>query len=159
LLAGQQRTRGGELKQSRIVAGDLISKRIRPDQVQGRALPNAPTRSGHASSATTSPVRSRSSHRRPDTQGANKMALRSGLTITARHSDAGDPAPELFSQRKMPDIKPFRLQVDRQTKSSYDSLETAEAAGLAIKTAHPVVQVSIYDVIACENRLIELPAP
>ncbi len=86
------------------------------------------------------------------------MALRSGSTITARHSDAAEPAQELFSQRRVPDIKQFRLQVDRQTKSSYDSMETAEAAGLAIKTAHPVVQVSIYDVIAGENRLIELPS-
>lgn len=85
------------------------------------------------------------------------MAMRSGLKITARHSDSEAPAQELFSQRKRPDIKQFRLQVDRQTKSSFDSIEDAESAGLAIKTAHPVVQVSIYDVVAGENRVIELP--
>ena len=39
----------------------------------------------------------------------------------------------------------YRLQVDRQTKNSYATHDAAEAAGAAIKKAHPVVQVSIYD--------------
>ena len=39
----------------------------------------------------------------------------------------------------------FRLQVDRQTKATYGSMEEAEKAGKAIKAAHPIVQVSVYD--------------
>lgn len=46
-------------------------------------------------------------------------------------------------------IKPamarYRLQVDRQTKATFASLDDARAAGQAIKKAFPVVQVSIYD--------------
>ena len=39
----------------------------------------------------------------------------------------------------------YRLQVDRQTKNSYPTHEAAEAAGAAIKEAHPLVQVAVYD--------------
>ncbi|MBX9841647.1 MAG: hypothetical protein K2Z80_07560 [Xanthobacteraceae bacterium] len=39
----------------------------------------------------------------------------------------------------------FRLQVDRQTKTAFDTLSEAEKAGQKIKKAHPLVQVSIYD--------------
>jgi hypothetical protein len=39
----------------------------------------------------------------------------------------------------------YRLQVDRQTKMSYTTHDAAETAGAAIKKAHPVVQVTIYD--------------
>ena len=86
------------------------------------------------------------------------MAARTGIKFTAsRLNDHDEPAQDQFSQRKRPDIKQFRLQVDRQTKASFDSVDDAQAAGLVIKTAHPIVQVSIYDVTAGENRIIELP--
>ena len=39
----------------------------------------------------------------------------------------------------------YRLQVDRQTKNSYATHDAAETAGAAIKKAHPLVQVTIYD--------------
>jgi hypothetical protein len=81
---------------------------------------------------------------------------RIGTKITAKHLDNDETAQEQFSQRRRPDIKKYRLQVDRQTKSSYDSLEDAEAAGLAIKTAHPVVQVSIYDAAEGMTKIIEV---
>jgi hypothetical protein len=72
-----------------------------------------------------------------------------------------DPAPEAeqpSSQRRRPEAGRYLLQVDRQTKSSYPTTESAEAAGLAIKTAHPLVQVSVYDSVECLNKLVELPA-
>ena len=83
--------------------------------------------------------------------------------------EAADPAPEAdqptsqradqpASQRKRPETGRYLLQVDRQTKSSYATAEFAEAAGLAIKTGHPIVQVSIYDSDECLNKLVELPA-
>jgi hypothetical protein len=86
------------------------------------------------------------------------MAQRPTGTISVKRSAAiEDPDDELFSQRRRPDVKQFRLQIDRQTKSSYDSLADAQAAGLAIKTAHPIVQVSIYDSTAGETHLVTLP--
>jgi hypothetical protein len=75
--------------------------------------------------------------------------------------EAGAPAPETdepLSQRKRPETGRYLLQVDRQTKASYPTAETAEAAGIAIKTGHPLVQVSVYDSVECQNTLVELPA-
>jgi hypothetical protein len=77
--------------------------------------------------------------------------------------EGADPAPEPDqpvkpnSQRKRPEAGRYLLQVDRQTKGSYATASAAEAAGLAIKTGHPIVQVSIYDSVDCQNKLVELP--
>jgi hypothetical protein len=65
---------------------------------------------------------------------------------------------EAFSQRKRPEVGRFWLQVDRQTKGSYATAEAAETAGMVIKKAHPVVQVSVYDSVDSVNTRIDLPA-
>ena len=83
------------------------------------------------------------------------MALRTKLMV--KEPDQEEPAQELFSQRRKPDAGQFRLQVDRQTKASFTTLEAAEEAGMIIKRAHPVVRVSVYDAVECLNRIIELP--
>jgi hypothetical protein len=69
------------------------------------------------------------------------------------HEAAGPPSP---SQRKQPEGR-FRLQVDRQTKAAYSTLEEAEAAGTAIKKTHPIVQVAVYDNAESVNKIIQLP--
>jgi len=51
----------------------------------------------------------------------------------------------------------FRLQVDRQTKSTYATFDAAEAAGIAIKKGHPLVHVGVYDHIEGINKIIQLP--
>ena len=51
----------------------------------------------------------------------------------------------------------FRLQVDRQTKATYATLEAAEAAGLAIKKSHPIVYVGVYDHLEGINKVIQMP--
>jgi hypothetical protein len=66
------------------------------------------------------------------------------------------PPSEPFGQRKRPDVGQYRLQVDRQTKSTYTTLEEAEQAGSAIKRAHPIVQVAVYDSKEGINTIIEL---
>ena len=65
---------------------------------------------------------------------------------------------EVFSQRKRPDLGRFLLQVDRQTKGSYLTLEAAQAAALVIKKNYPIVKVSVYDSVDNSNTLIETPA-
>ena len=65
---------------------------------------------------------------------------------------------EVFSQRKRPESGRYLLQVDRQTKGSYQTSEAAQSAGLAIKTGYPIVQVSVYDSVEYTNTLVELPA-
>jgi hypothetical protein len=47
--------------------------------------------------------------------------------------------------------------VDRQTKESYATSEAAEAAGLAIKKAYPILHVAVYDSVAGVTRVTELP--
>jgi hypothetical protein len=66
-------------------------------------------------------------------------------------------AEKLVTQRKRPDGGRFRLQVDRQTKESYTTYEAAEAAGMAIKKAYPVLQVAVYDGIDNVSKILELP--
>ena len=58
--------------------------------------------------------------------------------------EAEETAPAAAGQGRAA-MDRYRLQVDRQTKTSYATHEAAEAAGAAIKTAHPLVHVSIYD--------------
>jgi len=62
------------------------------------------------------------------------------------------------SQRRRPEVGRYWLQVDRQTKSSYNSEAEAEAAGMAIKTKFAQVQVAIYDRDKLLNRVLEVPA-
>jgi formylglycine-generating enzyme required for sulfatase activity len=83
-------------------------------------------------------------------------------TITLREQD--DPAQngeqevisQVVSQRKRPEIGRFLLQVDRQTKSSYQTGEAAEEAGKIIKKGHPVVQVAVYDAVESVHKIVEL---
>jgi hypothetical protein len=80
-----------------------------------------------------------------------KMANR--LSKKPEHEDAAQEAP---AQRKPVEGR-FRLQVDRQTKATYATLEAAEAAGLTIKRSHPLVQVGVYDNLESINKIIQLP--
>jgi len=68
-----------------------------------------------------------------------------------------EAVPEKVSQRRRPEAGPFRLQVDRQTKGSYLTLEAAEEVGLAIKKELPIVQVAVYDSVNSTNKIIEAP--
>jgi hypothetical protein len=92
------------------------------------------------------------------------------VTRKMKLREPGDPAPETMeavvpvaetgthlSQRRRPEAGRYLLQVDRQTKGSYTTIETAVAAGTTIKTGYPLVQVSVYDSVDYENTLVEVP--
>jgi hypothetical protein len=64
---------------------------------------------------------------------------------------------EVLSQRKRPERGRFLLQVDRQTKGSYPTLEAAQTVALVIKKNYPIVQVSVYDSVENSSMLIEAP--
>jgi hypothetical protein len=81
------------------------------------------------------------------------MALRAAAKM--KSSDPIEQAPLAVDQRKPSDQR-YRLQVDRQTKKSFATIEPAIEAGATIKKAHPIVQVSIYDAVDCVNQLIGL---
>ena len=72
-------------------------------------------------------------------------------------ADIDDTEPQAQGQHQQIREGRFRLRVDRQTKSSYETYEAAEAAGMTIKKGHPIVQVTVYDVVEGELRLLELP--
>ena len=67
-------------------------------------------------------------------------------------------AEDALSQRRRPELGRYLLQVDRQTKGSYTTSNAAQSAALAIKTGHPVVQVSVYDALENTNTIVEAPA-
>jgi hypothetical protein len=66
--------------------------------------------------------------------------------------------PEARGQRRTTEPGRFWLQVDRQTKSSYDTAEAAATAGLLIKKQFSMVQIAVYDRKDGSNRILELPA-
>ena len=65
---------------------------------------------------------------------------------------------EHLSQRKRPEVGRYLLQVDRQTKGSYQTAETAESAGLAIKKEYPILHVTVYDSVNCASTVLASPA-
>jgi hypothetical protein len=85
------------------------------------------------------------------------MAARPEIRAITKRRGPEEPAEERFGQGKRPEKGPFRLQVDRQTKESYATYEEAEAAGLAIKKRHPIVQVTVYDALNGVRKIIEMP--
>jgi hypothetical protein len=69
-----------------------------------------------------------------------------------------EPEVQQFSQRKRPELGRYLLQVDRQTKGSYQTAEGAETVGLKIKKGFPLLHVTVYDSVESGTTLIELPA-
>lgn len=69
--------------------------------------------------------------------------------------DSEKEVEEVVSQRKRPETGRYLLQVDRQTKGSYKTSESAQSAALQIKTAYPIVQVSVYDSVDNTHTLVE----
>jgi hypothetical protein len=85
------------------------------------------------------------------------MATRQ-IKMPVKKEGSEPEAEEEFSQRKRPERGRFLLQVDKQTKGSYTTLEAAQAAALAIKKKYPIVNVSVYDSVDNSSTLIEAPA-
>jgi hypothetical protein len=84
-----------------------------------------------------------------------RMASRQIKMPTKDDSDKDvDEAP---SQRKRPEAGRYWLQVDRQTKGSYTTVEAAQSAALVIKKGYPIVQVSVYDSVEYTHTMVEAP--
>lgn len=73
--------------------------------------------------------------------------------VMAKKEAAEDVSPKVGQGR--PVLGRFRLQVDRQIKSTFESSEEAEQAGQAIKKAYPLVQVSVYDAVESAQKILE----
>ena len=85
---------------------------------------------------------------------ANKELSRMATMSMPKKEAAAEPATAKAGQNR-PILGRFRLQVDRQTKATYASMDEAETAGKAIKKAHPIVQVSVYDAEQSAQTLLD----
>lgn len=84
---------------------------------------------------------------------ANKEVSRMA-TMSMPKKEAAEPIAVKIGQTRAP-LGRFRLQVDRQTKATYASMDEAETAGKAIKKAHPIVQVSVYDAEQSKQTMLD----
>ena len=75
-------------------------------------------------------------------------------TINMPKKESADDEP-LRVDQKRPAMERYRLQVDRQIKATFATSEEAEKAGRAIKKAHPIVRVSIYDARESQQTVLE----
>ena len=66
--------------------------------------------------------------------------------------------PEVVSQRVKPERGRYLLQVDGQTKGSFQDMEAAQSVDLQIKTGFPILQVAIYGRVNSSHTLVQLPA-
>ena len=73
-------------------------------------------------------------------------------------NDAEEENGTIFSQRQRPEPGRYLLQVDRQTKSSFQTSEAAQSAALAIKESFPALQVTIYDSVSHSRTLVNVPS-
>jgi hypothetical protein len=61
---------------------------------------------------------------------------------------------EHLSQRKRPEVGRFLLQVDRQTKGSYQTVEAGKSVGLMIKKDYPLLHVTVYDTVEYATSIL-----
>jgi hypothetical protein len=71
--------------------------------------------------------------------------------------DVEEENEEMPSQRQRPEAGRYLLQIDRQTKSSFQTFSDAHAAGLEIKKSYPVIQVAIYDRVDHAHTAVTAP--
>ena len=88
------------------------------------------------------------------------------VPLSLKQKDSAKSAPRsaddeidiaVHSQKKPAEGR-YRLQVDRQTKASYDTFEEAQTQGLRIKKQFAHVRVAIYDAQESKNTVLELSA-
>jgi hypothetical protein len=91
----------------------------------------------------------------PDSTGTPKMATKAKLTARAPQEREAEieNAP---TQQKRPEIGRYLLQIDRQTKRSFETEEAATKAAQIIKNGHPIVQVAIYDTVAGVSSILQV---
>ena len=84
-----------------------------------------------------------------------KREFLSMATMTRPKKEGGDETLPPVTGQKRPQLERFHLKVDGQTKRSHAKLEDAVKEGKAIKAAHPVVKVSVYDSEEHERTAID----
>jgi hypothetical protein len=70
-----------------------------------------------------------------------------------------EPLPRKIIRADKAPTTGYSLVVDGHFKSHHDTVETAEAAGMALKNQFPMLQVQIYDAATKTRSMIKWPAP
>jgi hypothetical protein len=77
------------------------------------------------------------------------------LKMPAKNAASRQKAEEDSSEQSQPETGRYLLQIDRQSKRSFKSPETAQAAALEIKSRFPALQVSIYDTVTRSRTVVD----
>jgi hypothetical protein len=73
--------------------------------------------------------------------------------------ESDDQQPRKIIRADKAPTSGYSLVVDGHFKSHHDTVEAAEAAGMALKNRYQMLQVQIYDAVTKTRSMIELPAP
>ena len=65
----------------------------------------------------------------------------------------------MSKQQRLVEAGRYWLQIDRQTKSSYDDLDQAQAAGEQMKKKFPQIHVALYDRQSGLHSVLRNPIP
>jgi hypothetical protein len=65
-----------------------------------------------------------------------------------------EPEPRRAMRADRPPTEGFATIVDGHFKTEFDTVEAAEASGRALKSAHPRLQIEIYDAAASIRTLL-----
>ena len=75
--------------------------------------------------------------------------------MPAKSSAKGEPAEQERPKQNQQEPERYLLQIDRQTKRSFKTLEAARSAALEIKARFPALQVSIYDSVSSSRTVVD----
>jgi hypothetical protein len=72
-------------------------------------------------------------------------ALQKGTTMKKPILSIDEPEPKKAMRADRPPTEGFATIVDGHFKSEFDTTEGAEAAGRALKSVYPMLQIEIYN--------------
>jgi hypothetical protein len=67
------------------------------------------------------------------------------MTMKKPRLSIDEPEPKKATRADRPPTEGFATIVDGHFKSEFDTADAAEAAGRKLKSAHPYLQIEVYD--------------
>jgi len=82
-----------------------------------------------------------------------------GADMKKPKPDTEEQVPRKILRADKAPTSGYSLVVDGHFKSHHDTIEAAEAAGLALKNQYQMLQVQVYDAATRTRSMIAWPAP
>jgi hypothetical protein len=110
---------------------------LKPGQLNG----------GHVASPTARQLLGSKPHERGPEASTRSMiaASQKGITMKKPILSIDEPEPKKAMRADRPPTEGFATIVDGHFKSEFDTTEGAEAAGRALKSVYPMLQIEIYN--------------